>query len=182
MQRDLPVPRVETLDRAGSENAAALGLFGSLLSALGGMALLLSLVSTYALVSFTVTRRAREVGIRVALGASRIQTLRSVAGRAALQIALGAVLGIPLGVLVAQAQRLFVFRVPSGEPWVLPLVACLMVAAGALAGWLPARRALRVAPSEALEPNGRETGPERSGSVPHPPASAIRSRFASSSA
>lgn len=148
---DLLVPRVQTLEHAGSENAKALGLFGGLLSALGGMALLLSLVSTYALVSFTVSRRVREVGVRVALGASRTQVLTSVAGRAAVQIALGAALGTPLGALLVQTKRLFVFRVPSGEPWLLPLVALLMVSAGALASWVPARRALRVGPSEALK-------------------------------
>ena len=90
------------------------------------------------------------MGIRVALGASRTQVLRSVAGRAAIQIAVGAVVGAPMGALLVQTKRLFVFRVPSGEPWVLPLVALLMVVAGVLASWAPARRALRVGPSEAL--------------------------------
>ncbi len=144
------VPQVLTLDEAGSENAKTLALFGGLLTALGGTALLLSLVSTYALVSFTVTRRVREVGIRVALGASRGAVLRAVTGRAAVQIALGAMLGAPLGLFLAQAKRVFVFRVPSREPWLLVLVALVMMGVGALASWLPARRALRVGPAEAL--------------------------------
>jgi hypothetical protein len=144
------VPLVRTLDEVGSENAKALALFGGLLSALGGTALLLSLVSTYALVSFTVSRRVREVGIRLALGASRAAVLRSVAGRATLQIVLGAALGAPVGLLLVQAKRLFVFRVPSGEPWVLLLVALGMVVAGMLASWVPARRALGLGPAEAL--------------------------------
>ena len=150
VEPDLLVPLVRTLDQAGSENAKALALFGGVLSALGGMALLLSLVSTYALVSFTVSRRVREVGIRMALGASRSAVLRAVAGRAAVQIAMGALIGTPLGLLLVQVKRLFVFRVPSGEPWVLPLVALVMVGAGALASWAPARRALGVGPAEAL--------------------------------
>jgi len=147
---DLLVPLVRPLAQAGSENAKALAIFGGLLSALGGMALLLSLVSTYALVSFTVSRRVREVGIRVALGASRGAVLRAVAGRATLHVAVGAALGAPLGLLLVQTQRLFVFRVPSGEPWLLPLVALVMIAAGALASWVPARRALGVGAAEAL--------------------------------
>lgn len=147
----LPVSRVQTLDHVASENATALALFGGLLGALGGMALLLSVVSTYALVSFTVSRRLREVGIRVALGASHGAVLRSVAGRAALQVALGAVLGAPLGVLLVQMQHLFVFRVPEGEWWILPSVALSMVAVGVLASWYPARRALGVEASEALK-------------------------------
>jgi len=146
----LLVPIVRTLDQAGSENAKTLALFGGILSALGGMALLLSLVSTYALVSFTVSRRVREVGIRVALGASRTAVLRSVAGRAAVQIAIGAIIGAPLGLLLVQMKRVFVFRVPSGEPWLLPLVALAMVGAGIVASWVPARRALGVGPAEAL--------------------------------
>ena len=150
VEPDLLVPLVRTLDQAGSENAKTLALFGGVLSALGGMALLLSLVSTYALVSFTVSRRVREVGIRVALGASRSAVLRAVAGRAVVQIAVGALIGTPLGLLLVQVKRLFVFRVPSGEPWVLPLVALVMVAAGTVASWVPARRALGVGPAEAL--------------------------------
>ncbi len=150
VEPNLLVPLVRTLDQAGSENAKTLALFGGILSALGGMALVLSLVSTYALVSFTVSRRVREVGIRVALGASSAAVLRSVAGRAAVQIAAGALIGTPLGLLLVQVKRIFVFRVPSGEPWVLPLVALVMVTAGALASWVPARGALRVGPAEAL--------------------------------
>ena len=150
VEPDLLVPLVRNLHQAGSENAKTLALFGGILSALGGMALLLSLVSTYALVSFTVSRRVGEVGIRVALGASRAAVLRAVAGRAALQIAVGALIGTPLGFALVQVKRLFVFRVPSGEPWVLPLVALVMVMAGVLASWAPARRALRLGPAEAL--------------------------------
>lgn len=147
----LLVSRVQTLDHVASENATALALFGGLLGALGGMALLLSVVSTYALVSFTVSRRLREVGIRVALGASRGAVLRSVAGRAALQVALGAALGAPLGVLLVQTRRLFVFRVPTGEWWILPSVTLAMLIAGVLASWYPAQRALGVEASEALK-------------------------------
>jgi predicted permease len=148
---ELLVSRVQTLDHVASENATALALFGALLGALGGMALLLSVVSTYALVSFTVSRRLREVGIRVALGASRGAVLRSVAGRAAFHVALGAALGAPLGLLLVQTRRLFVFRVPAGEWWILPSVAMAMLAAGVLASWYPAQRALGVEASEALK-------------------------------
>jgi predicted permease len=144
------VPSVYPLDQAASGNAQVLALFGGMLGAMGAMALLLSVVSTYALVSFTVSRRVREVGIRVALGASRASVLGSVAGRAVLQVVLGAALGAPLGLLVLQMRHLFVLRVPVGESWLLLVVSLVMLGAGALASWLPARRALAVGPAEAL--------------------------------
>ncbi|HKJ01268.1 MAG TPA: ABC transporter permease [Longimicrobiales bacterium] len=148
---DLILTRVHTLDRAGQENVTALGMIAAGLTVLGGMTLLLSLASTYALVAFTVSRRVREIGVRVALGASGGNVVRSVVGRASLHLAAGGALGMALGAVLLQLKSgLFVFRVPSGDPWVLPLVAALMVAAGAAASWIPALRALRISPVEAL--------------------------------
>ena len=147
---DIILTRVRTLDRAASDNVTALAAIASGLSALGGMALLLSLVSTWALVAFTVSRRVREIGVRVALGAGAPDVIRSVVGRAMLHLGIGAALGLGLGALLLQMKRMFVFRVPSGEPWVLPAVAVAMAAAGTLASWLPASRALRIPPTEAL--------------------------------
>ena len=139
-----------TLDQVGSENAVALGVIGGGLTLLGGMALLLSLVSLYALTAFTITRRTREIGIRLALGGSRGSVVRAILGRTGLSMAAGALAGVALGALLLQARSVFVFRIPSGEPWLLPLVGVTMAVAGALASWLPTQRALRIPPVEAL--------------------------------
>jgi lipoprotein-releasing system permease protein len=98
-----------------------------------------------------VTRRTREIGIRTALGASRRQVLQSIMGSTCLPPAAGAVVGIALGQVLVAARGIFAFRLPEGiGPWGLPVLGMLMIAAGLLSAWIPARRALAVAPAEAL--------------------------------
>jgi predicted permease len=140
----------QSLDEARSDNAVALGIIGGGLTLIGGMALLLSLVSLYALTSFTIARRTREIGVRLALGGSHGSIARAILGRVGLSMGVGAVAGVALGALLLEARSVFVFRIPSGEPWLLPLVGVAMATAGALASWLPTRRALAIAPVEAL--------------------------------
>jgi len=110
--------------------------------------LLLSAVGISAMMSFAVTRRYREIGIRLALGASRGQVLRTIFSRAALQLALGLAVGV---VLVTWVERLGGGEMMRGQHHVLvPMVAALVLAAGLLATAGPARRVLRVHPMEAL--------------------------------
>ncbi len=146
----LMLGRIETLEAAAADNVTALGTIGAGLGALGAVALLLSLVSIYALVSMTVSRRFGEIGVRVALGATRVDVLRAIVGRALVQTCAGAVLGIGLGLALLQADGLFVFRVPGSDPWTLPGAALLMVVAAGVAGWVPTRRALAIRPADAL--------------------------------
>lgn len=110
--------------------------------------LLLSATGISAMMSFAVTRRKREIGIRLALGASRRQVLQTIFSRAALQLALGLAVGVGLGALL---DRLSGGELMSGQQHVLvPMVAALVIAAGLVATAGPARRALRVQPMEAL--------------------------------
>jgi hypothetical protein len=110
--------------------------------------LLLSAAGISAMMSFAVTRRYREIGIRLALGASRGQVLRTIFSRAALQLALGLAVGV---VLVTLVERLGGGEMMRGQHHVLvPMVAALVIAAGLLATAGPARQALRVHPMEAL--------------------------------
>jgi putative ABC transport system permease protein len=76
---DLQLQEIRTLEDAGREERAFLGSVSAALTAMGAIALLLSIVGIYALLSFMVTRRTREIGIRVALGATEWQVLRTVA-------------------------------------------------------------------------------------------------------
>ena len=147
---EIDVHRVETLERVGWEDREFMSGFGSALVACGGMALLLSLAGIYALMSFTVTRRTREIGVRVALGAGRRQVLATVLGRAALHTLAGALLGALLAQVFLRAKAMLVTRLPAGEPWVVPAVLALLALAGVVASWVPARRALAVEPTAAL--------------------------------
>ncbi|HEX7242642.1 MAG TPA: FtsX-like permease family protein, partial [Longimicrobiaceae bacterium] len=110
--------------------------------------LLLSAVGISAMMSFAVTRRYREIGIRSALGASRRQVLQTIFSRSALQLALGLAVG---ATLTASLDRLSGGEIMRGQEHVLvPIVAALVIAVGLLATAGPARQVLRVHPMEAL--------------------------------
>ncbi len=147
----LRLTEVVPLESLRAREKSSLAVFGQSISAMGLFALLLSLASLYAMVALAVSRRVREIGIRVALGASRGRILTTVMGRVAVHLSLGALLGgvFGFGLLFAQ-NKMFAFRLPSQEVLLLSSVLGLFLLAGALACWLPARRALRVQPSEAL--------------------------------
>jgi predicted lysophospholipase L1 biosynthesis ABC-type transport system permease subunit len=101
---DIQLRDVIPLNDVGREDRAVFTGIGGALAALGGMALLLSIVGTYATLSLAVTRRTREIGIRAALGASRGQILRTIIGTTCLPPALGAVAGIGLGQALVAAR------------------------------------------------------------------------------
>lgn len=138
------------LERAAEENVAFLRGMSLALLGVGGVALLLSLVGTYALLSWAVTRRTREIGIRVALGARPGLILRGILGGAALRLGAGAVLGTAFGQILLAGRDLFTFRLPDPGPLPFVAVVALLLVAGGTAAWIPCLRALRVRPMEAL--------------------------------
>ncbi|GLC23843.1 ABC transporter permease [Roseisolibacter agri] len=116
--------------------------------AVTGSVLLLSATGIYAMMSFTVTRRRREIGIRAALGANPRRILAGVFARASTQLGVGVAAGLGLAVVVARAIGTGVME--GAGVLLLPGVAVLMIAVGLLATLGPARRGLAVQPTEAL--------------------------------
>ena len=141
---------VVELEDVGAENRAALLAMSSMMTGSGVLALLLSLAGIYAIVSLAVSQRTREIGVRVALGADPGQVLWSVLRRSALLIGLGALVGSVGGRAFSSQQGLFVFNVPETGAWLFPVVVLATMAAGLIACWTPARRALSIQPVEAL--------------------------------
>ncbi len=137
-----------------SVNAAErnfMATFARVISGMGVVALALSLVCVYAMLSFAVSRRTREIGIRVAMGATRRQIARVILGRLAKLLSLGGGLGAIMGLALISAQdALWETRLPTGETWVLPFVVVTLALVGVAACWVPMRRALRIRPAEAL--------------------------------
>jgi len=115
-----------------------------LLVSLGGIGLLLSALGVYAVLAYSVTRRTREVGIRMAVGASRNQ-VRSLFLRRGLRL-----IGIVLAISAGEYIRSLLFGVAPADPWTLATVVVTLGVVGGLACWLPAGRAARVDPMEAL--------------------------------
>jgi ABC-type antimicrobial peptide transport system permease subunit len=114
------------------------------------MALVISMVGLFGVMSYAVARRTKEIGIRMAIGAERRQVLRSVLGETLAFVALGVVIG--LGVTIG-STRFIKERLYGLAPYDLPTIALaivLMCAAAALAAYLPARRASQVDPLTAL--------------------------------
>jgi len=147
---DLQVEEVVLLEDAGIAERAFLIGIATALTAMGGMALLLSIVGIYALLSFMVTRRTREIGIRVALGARHWQVLRSITGGALVYLAIGGVLGSGLGIVFVRMRSMILIGIPDPGFWMPATIFLTLAIAGAAACWMPARRALGIRPSEEL--------------------------------
>ena len=147
---DLQLLEVRTLEQAGYEERVFLSTIAAALTAMGGMALALSIVGIYALLSFMVTRRTREIGIRVALGARSWQVLRSITGGAAAYLVIGGLLGSALGVAFVELRSSILISIPPPGFWMPATIFATLAIAGLTACWLPARRALGIRPSEAL--------------------------------
>ncbi|HEY3380116.1 MAG TPA: ABC transporter permease [Vicinamibacterales bacterium] len=128
-----------------------LAIFGG---GLAGLALLLSCVGLFGLMAHSVTRRTGEIGLRMALGATRPDVVRSILREALLLAAAGAAVGLPLALALTRLVTSQLFGVKPGDPlsMALALVAVLATAAGA--AWIPAWRAQRIEPIEALRYDG----------------------------
>jgi ABC-type antimicrobial peptide transport system permease subunit len=136
----------EQIDRSMSSERT----FAMLSSTFGVLALLLSAVGLYGLMANAVSRRTRELGIRLALGAEPRRIVRLVLGEAGLLVALGGVSGLVGALFTGRAIRGLLFGVQPGD-WqsVAAGVAVLVIVAG-ISAWIPARRASRLDPLIAL--------------------------------
>jgi ABC-type antimicrobial peptide transport system permease subunit len=117
----------------------ALGVLGML----GGM---LSITGIFGMAAYTVSKRLRELGIRIALGAQRREVLQAALGRPLKLLALGSGVGLLLGLLASRVLAFIVYEATPRDPLVLGGVVVAMVLLGLLATWIPAQRALSVNP------------------------------------
>ena len=141
---------VQLLSRSGWEARALLqGLGGSLLL-LGLMALLLSAAGLHAVLSFAVSRRTREIGVRVALGASPSNVLRDILPTTVIQVGIGATLGVLIGFGTLEFTKVLPISVPQSPVLHLLAPAALLIAGTLAAALRPVLRALAIRPAEAL--------------------------------
>jgi predicted permease len=120
------------------------------LGVLGGMGAMLAITGIFGLAAYSVSKRRRELGIRIALGAQRTEVLQAALGRAFKLLALGSAAGLLLGILASRVLASIVYQATPRDPLALAGVVLSMVLLGLLATWIPAQRALSVDPSRLL--------------------------------
>jgi ABC-type antimicrobial peptide transport system permease subunit len=127
-------------------------LFGSRMAAMalgvmGAMGAMLSVTGIFGLAAYSVSKRLRELGIRMALGAQRKEVLRAALGRAFKLLAFGSAAGLLLGILASRVLAFIVYQATPRDPLVLAGVVLAMLLLGLLATWIPAQRALSIDPA-----------------------------------
>lgn len=145
-----PISNLQPMEAivAGTIGQQRLNLLLVTLSA--GLALLLASVGLYAVMAVAVGARLHEFGVRAALGASRARLLRQVLGEAGRQIGLGLIIGLAIAMASSRLLQSFLFGIGVADPLAIAVVVLSLAAAGVLASLLPAIRASRVQPMQAL--------------------------------
>lgn len=116
------------------------------LGVLGAMGALLSITGIFGMAAYAVSKRKRDLGIRIALGAQRNEVLKAALGRAVKLLAFGSASGLLLGILASRVLGSIVYEATPRDPWVLTGVVLAMAFVGLVATWIPAHRALSIDP------------------------------------
>ncbi len=150
MDKDLPVTDVAMMPEIIAASVAQPRFRTFLLGVFAAMALILAASGIFGVISYSVSRRTNEIGIRVALGASRGTILRMVLRETLLLAFAGLALGVPCALAASHLLGHMLFGISANDPATLAAVAVSLAAVAALAGYVPARRAMRVDPMVAL--------------------------------
>jgi len=141
-----PVYEVRSMFSRVQDTWAHSRFMSFLLIIFAGLALTLSMVGLYGVLAFSALRRLREIGVRLALGATRSHIRALILGQAVRLLALGLMIGLGGALACSRVLGSFLFEVKAIDPVIYALVSILLAAAALLAGWIPARRASRVDP------------------------------------
>jgi putative ABC transport system permease protein len=147
---DLPIGDVKTMEQIIEDSTGEPRFRSFLIASFAGLALLLAAVGVYGLISFTVTQRVPEIGVRLALGASPRQVFTQVIGHGLRLAAVGVALGLATAAAATTMVRGLLFNTSATDPVVYASLAALLLAMAGLACYVPARRAMRVDPMTAL--------------------------------
>ncbi len=148
---DLPLAEMATMETVMRRATASTAFAMALLLLAAGSAVILGAVGLYGVISYLVTRRRREIGVRMALGAERSGVARMVVRQGLLTSSAGLVVGVLVTLASGRWIKSLLFEVAPNDPATLLSVAALLVVICAVASWIPARRAAAVAPVEALQ-------------------------------
>jgi putative ABC transport system permease protein len=147
---DIPVYGVQTMQTYLAQNTEQPRLNVMLLGGLAALALILATLGVYGVVSYSVAQRTQEIGVRMALGATRAHVLRLVVGQASAVVLLGVVLGLGGALALASLLQTLLFQVSARDPVTFATVAVVLAVIGFAATIVPARRATQVDPLVAI--------------------------------
>ncbi len=147
---ELPIYNVMSVDGAIRDATWFYDVFGTLFIVFGAAALFLASVGLYGVLSFSVSRRTREIGVRMALGAEPGGVLRLVLKQGVIQLAIGLTIGMAMAYALSNMVAILMFEVDPRDPTVFGTVAAMIILVGMLASFIPAWRATAVPPMDAL--------------------------------
>ena len=145
-----PIEGIRTMDQNVANSAAEPRFQASLLASFGALGLLLAVAGIYGVMSYAVVQRTHEIGVRMALGASRSDVMRLVVGEGARLALIGVASGLAASWALTRSLRSLLFEVSPTDPVTFAAVAVLLMLVAIMACWIPARRAMRVDPMVAL--------------------------------
>lgn len=147
---NVPLTDLSTQEQVRDKTISQELMFAKLCSSLAALSLLLSCIGLYGLMAYQVARRTGEIGIRIALGATRAKIADPILREALLLAGLGVLIGIPLTLALTRLIRSHLYGVGPSDPTTFCIAIAVFLVVGLVAAWLPARRASRVDPMVAL--------------------------------
>lgn len=150
LDRHVPVYKVRPLPELVADSLGPQRLAVWILSAFAALALLLALLGIYGVVSYSVTQRRQEMGIRIALGALPSEIVHTVVRQGALLAGIGVAIGLVASTLMTRFLSAMLYQVRAVDPVTIAISVTLLISVGLAASWLPARRAARIDPTQVL--------------------------------
>ena len=150
MDAEVPLYRGETMEGYASDAMAGTRVLGGFLTVFSGLALLLSAIGIFGIMSYQVMQRLREIGIRMALGAAATDVVRMIAWQGLLVTSIGVAIGLVGAYWLSSLMASLLFEVSPVDPFTYGTLAGVLAAIAVLAAYLPARRATRIDPAIVL--------------------------------
>ena len=143
-------PHVELLATTYHDRMSDSEKFAAVVSGMGGLALVLAIVGLYGVIAYGVAQRTREIGIRIALGATSSRLVHNMLASFVLPLGVAIFAGLGLAAVLSTVLRSYLYGISHWDPWSYTLAVVLLAVTGGLAAFIPARRALKVDPVVAL--------------------------------